>query len=139
VPTPASADDTRGVPLARHEAPSHGEPAPPPTPGFGAVAHGVDDEGTLWLAVSLRGAAPLTVHGVFLVCGPTVAEACGYAEVGSVTTDGRGDADSAEIMVGLTTLEAMPVAAGERRDHLTVVDWSTNTAYVSASVAYALP
>jgi hypothetical protein len=134
---PASADGG-GAPVARYYA-ATAEEAAHVVPGFGAVAHAVDDEGTLWLAVSLRGAAPLTVHEVFLVCGPTVEESCGYAAVGSVTTDERGDADSGEVALAPGALEAGPFGASARRDHLTIVDWAANTSYVGAALAYALP
>jgi hypothetical protein len=108
-------------------------------PGAGAVAYGVDDEGTLWLAVSLRGAAPDAVHEVYLVCGPTVAEACGYAPLFELMTDARGDAAGAEAPVALTALEAAPFGAGARLDHLTVVELTGFGAYVSDPLSYAVP
>jgi hypothetical protein len=138
-PLVAQADEVHGAALRRHDGEAGGEATDGFGPGFGAVAHGVDDEGTLRLAVSLRGAAPATSHELYLVCGPAVEAACGYARVGLLVTDERGDADSGELAVPPGTLAAEPFGAGARRDHLTVVDWATNTAYVSASLEYAVP
>ena len=136
-PTALRADELRGAPLVPRPATGPDELAP--MTGSGAVAHAVDDEGTLWLAVSLRGAAPSRLYELFLVCGPTVEEACGYAPLGWLGTSEGGDADSGEIGVELGSLEAGPFGSGERRDHVTVVDWRGGGSFVSAPLAYGMP
>lgn len=61
--------------------------------GFGLVNYNYDSNGKLRLVVSLKNAEPNTSYaGVFYVCGPTHASACGFQNVGSLTTNGQGNA-----------------------------------------------
>ena len=136
-PPSAAADAGLGL-LARY-APATADAPDGLVPGSGSVAYAVDDEGTLWLAVALRGAAPDAAHEVHLVCGPTVSEACGDALLAVVVSDARGDADSAEIPVTRGDLEAAPFGAGARLDHLTIVDLLGFEAYVSDPLMYVVP
>ena len=135
--SPTAVDDGLGL-LFRY-APATAEEDSRLVPGYGSVAYAVDEEGTLWLAVSLRHAAPDTAHEVSLVCGPTVAAACGGALLAVLVTDARGDADSAEIPVTAGDREATPFGVGARRDHLTIAELAGFVAYVSDPLRYTVP
>ena len=57
--------------------------------GFGFVNYNKNEAGDLRVVAVVKNAAPNTTYDVFLVCGPTHATACGFVELGTVTTNGQ--------------------------------------------------
>jgi hypothetical protein len=126
------------IPIHRYEPPTAGDEARP-SDGFGSVGYALDDDGVLWLAISLRGAAADVPHEISLVCGPTVEGSCGYRPIGTLLTGPDGDGDVFELAVPLADPFLAPFEPGERIDHITIVDPLGAPAYVSAPLRYDLP
>ena len=87
----------------------------------GFVKFEQDATGGLTIDVMLRGARPETTYRIFLTCGPTIAQSCGFLEIGTVTTNAAGVAHSGDIVVPVATLQATPFGSGQRADEITIV------------------
>ena len=83
--------------------------------GYGFVNYNTNASGALRIVVGLKNAQPNTTYTIFLVCGPTHATACGFIDIGSVTTDDDGNATSGAIWI-----EDPPYAGGPD-DHLDLI------------------
>lgn len=103
--------------------------------GFGWVnytTYGPD----LKLQVALRGAEPNTTYRVFLTCGPTHDTACGFVDVGSVTTDQYGRGNNNQIIV------RSPFGGGVRTDHVDLLKGAGDLSaglYAAGNINYTLP
>ena len=83
--------------------------------GFGFVNYNKNAAGDLRVVAVLKDAAPNTTYTVFLVCGPTHATACGFVNIGSVTTNGQGNGSSGAIIL------ADPPYVGGPDDHIDLI------------------
>ncbi|HZM64234.1 MAG TPA: hypothetical protein VFB59_03815 [Candidatus Saccharimonadales bacterium] len=108
--------------------------------GFGFINYNQDDEGNLRVVASLKNAEPNTTYQIFLVCGPTHAAACGFIEIGTLTTNGQGNGNSGAVMVPLATLQSAPFGAGARTDHIDLLAGGTGAGvYATSNVDYLVP
>ena len=89
------------------------------TAGF--VKFEQDDTGGLNIDVMLHGARPETSYRVFLTCGPTIAQSCGFIQIGTVITNAAGIGRSDDMVVPVATLQAKPFGSGQRADEITIV------------------
>ena len=110
--------------------------------GYGFVNFNQDANGDLRLTVSLKNAEPNTnYHGVFLVCGPTHASACGFLDVGELTTNGQGNGN-ATLKLPVAVLQASPFGPGSRTDHFDLLkgvgDGSAGV-YAASGINYIVP
>jgi hypothetical protein len=80
--------------------------------GFGFVNYNKDAAGALRVVVSLKNAEPNTTYHIFFVCGPTHATACGFEDIGTLTTNGQGNGNSGAIIV------SAPPFVGGPDDHI---------------------
>ena len=87
----------------------------------GFVRFEQDDTGGLIINVTLRGGRPDTTYVIGLNCGPTIALACGFVLIGTLTTNAAGNARSGDLLVPVTTLQAAPFGSGPRWDEITMV------------------
>src|SRR2546422_1427615 len=87
----------------------------------GFVKFEQDDTGGLNIDVMLRGARPETSYRVFLTCGPTIAQSCGFIQIGTVITNAAGIGRSGDMVVPVATLQAKPFGSGQRADEITIV------------------
>lgn len=110
--------------------------------GFGFVNFNQDNAGNLRVVASLKNAEPNTTYEIFLVCGPTHDTACGFISIGTLTTNGQGNGNSGAVDVPLATLQAAPFGAGDRTDHIDLIqgpgDLSAG-AYVVSGIDYTVP
>jgi len=110
--------------------------------GYGFVNFNQDASGDLRLTVSLKNADPNTAyHGVFLVCGPTHASACGFVDVGELTTNGQGNGN-ATLRLSVAVLQASPFGSGSRTDHFDLlkgVGDDSAGVYVASGINYIVP
>jgi hypothetical protein len=103
--------------------------------GFGWInytTYGPD----LKLQVQLRNAEPNASYRIFLTCGPTHATACGFVDVGGITTDRYGRGNANQIIV------PTQFGGGARTDHVDILAASgpaTAGAYVAADINYTVP
>ena len=67
--------------------------------GFGFVNYNKNAAGDLRVVAVLKNAAPNTTYHIFFVCGPTHASACGFIDLGTLTTNGQGNGSSGAIVV----------------------------------------
>jgi len=105
--------------------------------GFGFINFNQNANGDLHITVSLKNAEPNTEYsGVFLVCGPTHASACGYVDVGDLTTNGQGNGNATMI------LSAADLGSGSYTDHFDLMkdvgDQSAGV-YVASGLNYIVP
>lgn len=110
--------------------------------GFGFVNYNQDDQGNLRVVASLKNAQPNMTYHIFLACGPTHATACGFMDIGMVTTNGQGNGNSGAVMVPLATLQATPFGSGARTDHIDILAGVGDTSagvYVTSNVDYLVP
>ena len=80
--------------------------------GFGFVNYNKNAAGELRVVVSLKNAEPNTTYHIFLTCGPTHDTACGFVDIGTLTTNGQGNGNSAAIIV------SAPPYVGGPDDHI---------------------
>jgi hypothetical protein len=80
--------------------------------GYGFVNYNKNAAGDLRVVVSLKNAAPNTTCHIFLVCGPTHATACGFVDIGTLTTNGQGNGNSGAIIL------TAPPFVGSPDDHI---------------------
>ena len=110
--------------------------------GYGFVNFNQDASGDLRITVSLKNAEPNTTYqGVFLVCGPTHASACGYVDAGDLTTNGQGNGN-AILKLSVAVLQASPFGPGYRTDHFDLlkgVGDDSAGVYVAGGVNYIVP
>jgi len=106
--------------------------------GFGFVNYNQNDGDDLRLVVSLKNAEPNTTYsGAFLVCGPTHGTACGFIDVGDLTTNNQGNGN-ATIMLDVETLQATPFGPGSRTDHFDLIG-PAGDVYVVTGLDYIVP
>ena len=67
--------------------------------GYGFINYNKNASGSLRVVAALKNAAPNTTFTIYLVCGPTHATACGFIEIGTITTDDDGNATSGAIWI----------------------------------------
>ena len=109
--------------------------------GFGFINFNQNSNGDLRVVISLKNAEPNTTYsGVFLVCGPTHASACGFVDVGDVTTNGQGNGN-ATMILSVEMLQASPFGSGARTDHFDLIGSSTATGgvYAASGINYIVP
>ena len=87
----------------------------------GFVRFEQDETGGLTIDVTLRGARPETSYVIGLNCGPTIALACGFILIGTLTTNAAGNARSGDIVVPVATLQLAPFGSGQRADEITML------------------
>lgn len=109
--------------------------------GFGFINFNQDANGDLRLTVSLKNADPDTEYnGVFLVCGPTHASACGYVDVGDITTNNQGNGNATMILSASYLNDTF--GPGARTDHFDLLkgvgDLSAGV-YVASGIDYLVP
>jgi hypothetical protein len=78
----------------------------------GVVQYVQHSDGLLRLTVIVTFGAPLTTYRIFLVCGPSHDLACGFVDLGPLTTDAAGMGQAAVDNVGA------PFGTGYRNDHV---------------------
>ena len=110
--------------------------------GFGFVNFNQNAAGDLRVVVSLKNAEPNTNYkGVFLVCNPTHATACGFLDIGNLTTNGQGNGN-AIMSVSVATLQASPFGSGARTDHFDLLKDVGDTSagvYAASGIDYLVP
>ena len=106
--------------------------------GFGFVNFNQNGQDDLRLLVSLKNAEPNTTYeGMFLVCGPTHDDACGFVDIGSLTTDDDGNG-SANMWLDVETLQASPFGPGSRTDHFDLIG-PAGDVYAASGIDYTVP
>lgn len=106
--------------------------------GFGFVNFNQNEDGDLRLVVSLKNAEPNTTYeGMFLVCGPTHATACGFIDIGEITTNGQGNATET-LWLEVETLQASPFGSGARTDHFDLIG-PLGDVYAASGIDYLVP
>ena len=70
--------------------------------GFGFVNYNKNAAGELRMVVALKNAAPSTTYHIFFTCGPTHDTACGFVDIGTLTTNGQGNGNSGAIVFSAT-------------------------------------
>lgn len=106
--------------------------------GFGFINFNQNATGDLRMVVSLKNAEPNTTYsGVFLVCGPTHSSACGFIDVGELTTNGQGNGN-ATMWLEVATLQASPFGPGARTDHFDVIG-PAGDVYAVSGINYTVP
>lgn len=108
--------------------------------GFGFINFNQNADGDLRVVVSLKNAEPNTEYtGAFLVCGPTHATACGFINIGSVTTNGQGNGN-AHLSVPVATLQAA-FGSGAKTDHFDLIAATNATGgvYAATGLDYIVP
>lgn len=83
--------------------------------GFGFVNYNKNAEGALRVVVALKNAAPSTTYHVYFTCGPTHVTACGFEDIGTLTTNGQGNGNTGAIVL------AAPPYVGGPSDHIDVM------------------
>jgi hypothetical protein len=83
--------------------------------GFGFVNYNENAAGDLRIVAVLKNAAPNTTYDVFLVCGPTHATACGFVNIGTLTTNGQGNGSTGAIVI------TSPPYVGGPDDHVDLI------------------
>lgn len=109
--------------------------------GFGFVNFNQNADGDLRVTVSLKNAEPNTTYsGVFLVCGPSHASACGYVDVGDLTTNGQGNGN-ATMILAVEDLQDSPFGPGARTDHFDLIAATNATGgvYAASGIDYVVP
>lgn len=109
--------------------------------GYGFVNFNQNDQGDLRLTISLKNAEPNTEYsGVFTVCGPDHSSACGYIDVGDLTTNNQGNGN-ATIIVPVETLQDN-FGSGAKTDHFDLLkdvgDLSAGV-YTATGLNYVVP
>jgi hypothetical protein len=110
--------------------------------GFGFINYNQDSEGNLRAVTSLKNADPNTTYHIFLVCGPTHATACGFIDIGTLTTDDQGNGNSGAIVIPVGTLQTAPFGSGARTDHIDLIGGAgnlSNGVYATSNVNYMIP
>lgn len=110
--------------------------------GFGFVNYNQDEEGNLRVVASLKNAQPNTTYHIFLTCGSTHATACGFLDIGTLTTNDQGNGNSGAVMVTVATLQAAPFGSGARTDHIDMLAGNGDTSagvYATSNVDYLVP
>lgn len=85
--------------------------------GFGFVNYNQDANGDLRVVASLKDAEPNATYVVLLANGSTHASTTGFANIGTVTTNGQGNGTS-NIHVPHATLLAAPFGVGNQTNHI---------------------
>ena len=109
--------------------------------GFGFVNFNQDADYRLRVVVSLKNAEPDTEYkGIFTVCGPTHAAACGYIDIGNLTTNGQGNGNTT-MFVSVADLQAA-FGSGAKTDHFDLMkdvgDLSAGV-YTATGLDYMVP
>lgn len=109
--------------------------------GFGFINFNQNANGDLRLTVSLKNAEPNTDYsGVFLVCGPTHATACGFVDVGNLTTNAQGNGNATMILPAADLQEDF--GSGAKTDHFDLLkgvgDQSAGV-YAASGINYIVP
>ncbi len=94
-----------------------GGPADMTGPAIGNLSYRQDSADDLNLAVAIDFGQPNTVYRVFLVCGPSHALACGFRDVGTLSTNAVGQGN-ATFTVPFPVLHGPPFGPGYRTDHI---------------------
>lgn len=109
--------------------------------GFGFINFNQNANGDLRMTVSVKNAEPNTEYsGVFLVCGPTHASACGFVDVGNLTTNGQGNGN-ATLILSASDLQA-EFGSGARTDHFDLLKAVGDTSagvYAASGINYIVP
>ena len=111
--------DTRVIVVYDTDAGGFGGPLDMNGPEVGRVSYS-QPSGNLLLRIRLEFGQPNSKYEVFLVCGPSHANSCGFISIGSLATDGVG-AGAASITVSAAVLQGAPFGPGFRNDHLDLV------------------
>jgi hypothetical protein len=90
-------------------------------PVAGFCNYNQDDAGNLRIVFVIKDGAANTTYQIFLVAGPTHAQATGYIEIGNLTTNEIGRGNSGNIWVPVSTLQAAPFGNGTRTDHVDAI------------------
>jgi hypothetical protein len=86
-------------------------------PRIGTVRYSQRPSDTLVLNIRLVFAHPQTTYQVFLVCGPSHDESCGFITIGELATDEAGMGEG-QFVVPSQQLQAPPFGPGYRTDHI---------------------
>ncbi len=117
--------------------------AVPPMDMLGPVAgfcnYNQDDVGNLRVVFVVEGGAPNTTYQIFLVAGPTHAQAQGYIQIGTLTTNTVGRGNSGDIWVSVSTLQGAPFGPGLRIDHVDVGNYALNDWFTATPLEYTVP
>ena len=106
--------------------------------GYGFVNYNQDANGNMTVVVSLKNAEPDTTYeGVFWVCGPTHATACGFVDVGEISTNARGNGN-AVLHLAVETLQSSPFGSGSRTDHFDILG-PEGDVYAATGINYLVP
>jgi hypothetical protein len=106
--------------------------------GFGFINFNQNANGDLRVTISLKNASPNTEYnGVFLVCGPTHATACGFVDVGDMTTNNQGNAN-ATMMLSTSFLND-EFGSGAKTDHFDLIGNGSGDVYVASGIDYIVP
>ena len=84
---------------------------------IGTVQYSQETDGSLVLKIRLVFAHPQTKYQVFLVCGPSHAQACGFITMMAVNTDATGMGEG-NFNIPVSQLQAPPFGPGYRTDHI---------------------
>lgn len=108
-------------------------------PNVGSVTYVKTGAGALQLSITVTGAAANTSYTVYLTCGPTHDLACGFVSVGTVTTDGAGNA-STVITVSAATLQTLHPTPGTHNDHIDLLSGPHTIATTpTGTITYSVP
>ena len=106
--------------------------------GFGFVNFNQNGDSDLRIVVSLKNAEPNTTYqGAYLVCGPAHNAACGFIDVGELTTNGQGNG-TAQMWVDVETLQASPFGPGAQTDHFDLIG-PAGDIYAVTGLDYEVP
>jgi hypothetical protein len=92
-------------------------------PVAGFCNYNQDDAGNLRIVFVIKDGAANTTYQIFLVAGPSHAQATGYIEIGNLTTNEIGRGNSGDIWVPVSTLQAAPFGNGTRTDHVDAINY----------------
>jgi hypothetical protein len=121
-PSPVGPITSTTVPLVYDsDAGGFGGPVDMTGPVVGSVSYQQNGASALELAITVDFGQPGANYEVFLTCGPAHSLACGFASVGTLTTNVAGSG-SATIAVPLGVLLGTPFGPGYRTDHLDLLD-----------------
>jgi hypothetical protein len=105
-------------------------------PKIGLLKYSQGNDGSLSLSLTFSGVDANTAYPVYLACGPSHDLACGFSQVGTITTNASG-AGSGTVNVPVATLQASPYGCGYRTDHVDLV--AGNNYPVAGATNYYVP
>lgn len=118
-----------------------GGPSDMAGPRMGFTFYAQNTLGGLGLAETLVYAWPNTTYHVFLTCGPSHAMACGFIDLGTVTTNANGRGTTSK-SVPLATLRTAPFGCGYRTDHVDLLQTAGDLSkgfLTSGAINYFVP